>query len=162
MKNFSFQKKKKKGGRNILCVVDRSTNRLFTISGGNANFVENGTATNVQLTLVFGITFDFQGNVFFSDSSANSIKKFNITSGTLTTVVSTVPAIRSVIFSPDYLSLYFSSNSANRIYRLQGGNLLPYAGTSSGKFFFFFFAFLFLFLFFIFIFIFLKKRTNFW
>ncbi len=61
---------------------------ISTIAGtGSAGFNGDGPATSTLLNYPSGIATDSVGNIYFCDQSNNRVRKINISTGTITTVV---------------------------------------------------------------------------
>jgi sugar lactone lactonase YvrE len=80
-----------------------STSSLATLAGTSdfGGFSGDGFATSCILNEPQGIALDGSGNVYFSDTSNHRVRRIDVVSGMLTTVVGTTSVVFSMGFSGD-------------------------------------------------------------
>jgi sugar lactone lactonase YvrE len=120
--------------------VDHATGMISTVAGGNGKGVagDGGPAVKAQLYLPQGIAKDGSGNLFISDSGNHRVRRVDLATGVITTIVGTGklgygggfsgdggPAIGAELMSPWGVTtdaagnLLISDANNNRIRRIQ-------------------------------------------
>ena len=121
------------GGNPAILRIDAVTQLVSFIAGtGTAgNTGDNGTATTALIKTAVGIALDPQGNIYFSESAQNDIRKVTIATGNISTYVGTSgggpaafadgPANTAELNSPQHIAidalgnLYIADQTNHRI-----------------------------------------------
>ena len=119
------------------------TNGNITTIAGNSSYgpAVNGKATSSPLEFPYGISVDAFGNVFFTDSGANSLLKIDSASGVLSVLAgggtpsfADGPSNNVFLDGPAGVgvesngSILFTELSSNRVRRFSSGNVRTVAG----------------------------------
>lgn len=83
------------GGNLYLCdqplvrFIKAKTNIIYTIAGNgkSGNSGDGGNAASAELNNPFGLTFDYAGNLLILDAGNNNVRKVNISTGIISTVL---------------------------------------------------------------------------
>ena len=120
-----------------------STGVITTISGnGNVGISGDDVATTLAMVAPFGVAVDSTGNVYVAEYGSNRIRKID-TSGKITTAVGdgnqgfagdggapnkVEMSLPTSVVVDSSGNLYFTDSLNNRIRKLAGGNVSPFAG----------------------------------
>lgn len=129
--------------------LDLRTNQLETIIGGRGGFSLDGTpGVNAQLNEVLGLAVDNQGNLLFAETGSHRIRKWDASTGLISTVAGNGsagftgdggPAIEARLNRPAAVAahpngdIYFFDFENRRVRIVRGGTIATVAGTPAGN-----------------------------
>lgn len=127
-----------------LYITDTGTNRIVRVTPGGVAAVvagngsagykgDGGSALKASLNTPLGLTFDPSGNVIFSDSANNVIRRVDMNSGIITTIAgsdNSLNAPAGVVFTSS--TLYIADSGSHRLLSLStDGRRTVVAGTGA-------------------------------
>ena len=133
-------------GNNKIRMINTSGDIVLIAGTGTAGYTGDGfAATAAEISAPYKLAFDATGNLFFADGGNNCVRKVDITSGIITTVVGTGtsgffgdggPATSARLASPSGVAfdangnLYIADRGNARIRVVDGGGMISsIAGT---------------------------------